>query len=38
MRVREATDFNATLVLEGPHGLVSLGLGVAGKLRARRIE
>jgi DtxR family transcriptional regulator, Mn-dependent transcriptional regulator len=38
MSVREATDFNATVVLEGSHGMVSLGLGVAAKLRARRVH
>lgn len=37
MTVREAADFNATIVLDGPHGPVSLGFGVAAKLRARRI-
>jgi DtxR family transcriptional regulator, Mn-dependent transcriptional regulator len=37
MTVREATTFNATVVLEGPHGPVSLGFGVASKLRARRV-
>jgi DtxR family Mn-dependent transcriptional regulator len=37
MTVREATDFNATVVLEGPHGPVSLGSAVAAKLRARRV-
>jgi DtxR family Mn-dependent transcriptional regulator len=37
MTVREATDFNATVVLEGPHGPVSLGFSVAAKLRARRV-
>jgi len=37
MLVREATDFNETVVLEGPHGPVSLGFGVAAKLRARRV-
>jgi DtxR family Mn-dependent transcriptional regulator len=35
--VREATTFNATVVLEGPRGSVSLGLAVAAKLRARRV-
>src|ERR1051326_124241 len=35
--VREATEFNATVVLEGPQGPVSLGFGVAAKLRARRL-
>jgi DtxR family Mn-dependent transcriptional regulator len=37
MTVREAESLNATVVLEGPRGPVSLGFGVAGKLRARRI-
>ena len=37
MSVREAADFNETVVLDGPRGLVSLGFGVAAKLRARRI-
>jgi DtxR family Mn-dependent transcriptional regulator len=37
MTVREATDFNAAIVLEGPCGLVSLGSAVAAKLRARRL-
>jgi DtxR family Mn-dependent transcriptional regulator len=36
MTVREATDFNPTLVLDGPCGSVSLGSTVAAKLRARR--
>lgn len=35
--VREATSFNATIVLEGPLGSVSLGSAVAAKLRARRV-
>jgi DtxR family Mn-dependent transcriptional regulator len=35
--VREATTFNATVVLEGPRGSVSLGSAVAAKLRARRV-
>lgn len=38
MTVREATEFNATVVLDGPLGSVSLGFSVAGKLRARRIQ
>jgi DtxR family transcriptional regulator, Mn-dependent transcriptional regulator len=37
MTVREAREFNATVVLEGPSGPVSLGFGVAAKLRARRV-
>ena len=37
MTVRDAADFNATIVLDGPHGPVSLGFGVAAKLRARRV-
>jgi hypothetical protein len=37
MMVREATPFNPTVVLEGPQGSVSLGTGVAAKLRARRV-
>jgi DtxR family Mn-dependent transcriptional regulator len=37
MTVREAESLNATVVLEGPRGPVSLGFGVAGKLRARRV-
>jgi DtxR family transcriptional regulator, iron-dependent repressor len=37
MKVREATRFNALVVLEGPHGDVSLGFPVAAKLRARRV-
>jgi DtxR family Mn-dependent transcriptional regulator len=36
--VREATSFNATVVLEGPLGSVSLGSAVAAKLRARRVQ
>jgi DtxR family transcriptional regulator, Mn-dependent transcriptional regulator len=36
MSVREAADFNATIVLDGPYGPVSLGFPVAAKLRARR--
>ena len=36
MRVREATAFSATIVLDGAGGQVSLGLPVAAKLRARR--
>jgi DtxR family Mn-dependent transcriptional regulator len=35
--VREAAPFNATLVLDGPQGPVSLGFSVAAKLRARRV-
>ena len=35
--VREAVDFNATVILDGPCGQVSLGFGVAAKLRARRV-
>jgi DtxR family Mn-dependent transcriptional regulator len=38
MTVLEANDFNATVVLEGQRGHVSLGFGVAAKLRARRIQ
>ena len=38
MTVREATRFNALVVLEGPMGPVPLGFPVAAKLRARRIE
>ena len=37
MTVREATRFNALVVLEGTHGVVSLGSPVAAKLRARRV-
>jgi DtxR family Mn-dependent transcriptional regulator len=37
MTVREATRFNALIVLEGAHGAVSLGSPVAAKLRARRV-
>ena len=37
MKVREATRFNALVVLEGPHGPVSLGFPVAAKLRARYV-
>jgi DtxR family Mn-dependent transcriptional regulator len=37
MTVCEAESLNATVVLEGPRGPVSLGFGVAGKLRARRV-
>ena len=37
MTVREATGFNALVVLEGPGGLVSLGTPVAAKLRVRRL-
>jgi DtxR family transcriptional regulator, iron-dependent repressor len=32
-----ATPFNATIVMEGPRGTVSLGSAVAAKLRARRV-
>ena len=35
--VREANSFNATVVLDGPDGAVSLGFGVAARLRARRV-
>ncbi len=38
MRVREATRFNALLVLEGDQGSVALGFPVAAKLRARRVK
>jgi DtxR family Mn-dependent transcriptional regulator len=37
MTVREAANFNATVVLDGPHGQISLGFGVAAKLRARKL-
>lgn len=37
MRVREATSFNALIVLEGPRGAIPLGFPVAAKLRARRV-
>jgi DtxR family Mn-dependent transcriptional regulator len=37
MKVREATRFNALVVLEGPLGPVPLGFPVAAKLRARRV-
>jgi DtxR family Mn-dependent transcriptional regulator len=37
MKVREATSFNALVVLDGPHGPVPLGFPVAAKLRARRV-
>jgi DtxR family transcriptional regulator, iron-dependent repressor len=37
MRVREATPFNALLVLQGAQGDVPLGFPAAAKLRARRI-
>lgn len=37
MRVREATSFNALIVLEGPKGAIPLGFPVAAKLRARRV-
>lgn len=37
MSVREAADFNETVILDGPRGAVSLGFGVAAKLRARRV-
>jgi DtxR family Mn-dependent transcriptional regulator len=37
LTVREATRFNALVVLEGTHGVVSLGSPVAAKLRARRV-
>jgi len=37
MQVREAANVNATVVLDGPRGPVSLGFGVASKLRARRV-
>ena len=35
MKVREATAFNALIVLEGPLGPIPLGFPVAAKLRAR---
>jgi len=38
MTVREATRFNAIIVLDGPHGSVPLGVGVAAKLRGRRVR
>jgi DtxR family Mn-dependent transcriptional regulator len=38
MTVREATRFNALVVLEGPVGPVPLGFPVAAKLRARRVQ
>jgi DtxR family Mn-dependent transcriptional regulator len=38
MNVREAAAVNATIVLDGPHGQVSLGFPVAAKLRARRLS
>jgi DtxR family Mn-dependent transcriptional regulator len=38
MKVREATRFNALVVLEGPSGPVPLGFPVAAKLRARRVQ
>ena len=37
MKVREATAFNALVVLEGPLGPIPLGFPVAAKLRARRV-
>jgi DtxR family transcriptional regulator, Mn-dependent transcriptional regulator len=37
MKVREATSFNALVVLDGPFGPVPLGFPVAAKLRARRV-
>jgi DtxR family transcriptional regulator, Mn-dependent transcriptional regulator len=37
MKVREATRFNALIVLDGEQGTVSLGSPVAAKLRARRV-
>jgi DtxR family transcriptional regulator, Mn-dependent transcriptional regulator len=37
MRVREATRFNALIVLEGARGPVPLGFPVAAKLRACRV-
>jgi DtxR family Mn-dependent transcriptional regulator len=37
MKVREATRFNALVVLDGPRGPVPLGFPVAAKLRARRV-
>ena len=37
MRVREATNFNGLVVLEGTRGPVPLGTPVAAKLRARRV-
>jgi DtxR family Mn-dependent transcriptional regulator len=37
MKVREATSFNALVVLDGPYGPVPLGFPVAAKLRARRV-
>jgi hypothetical protein len=35
--VRDAAQFNATIVLDGPNGSASLGFPVAAKLRARRV-
>jgi DtxR family Mn-dependent transcriptional regulator len=37
MRVREATRFNALVVLEGDRGPVALGFPAAAKLRGRRL-
>lgn len=38
MKVKEATRFNALIVLEGDRGVVSLGSPVAAKLRACRVR
>jgi DtxR family Mn-dependent transcriptional regulator len=38
MKVKEATTFNALIVLEGALGTVSLGFPVARMLRARRVS
>jgi DtxR family Mn-dependent transcriptional regulator len=37
MKVREATGFNALVVLEGPLGPIPLGFPVAARLRVRRV-
>ncbi len=38
LKVREATRFNAIIVLEGENGAVALGYPVAAKLRAVRVK
>jgi DtxR family Mn-dependent transcriptional regulator len=38
LRVREATHFNAIVVLEGANGSVTLGTPAAAKLRVRQLK
>jgi len=37
LKVREATPFNALIVVDGPRGQVALGFPIATKLRVRRV-